>query len=219
VDWNLIARATREAFREAVNDWIAKAHIRGGQIRGSAAILTPGVLSSEINLEGSLLQKLVKAQVPHEVAQVFARELGSAWKAWAAGFQMHAPAAYPSFAAFPGPSAPPTPAIPMPLALGNSAGEVFLKAAVLGEKLLPGLRAFAMKQRGPAPDAAIKAFTDWVDTSFQDWRNAVLLVNIAGRGEVLTFAPPYVPVGPVTSGDNTSLGPVFAGPRFGKIVL
>ena len=40
-----------------------------------------------------------------------------------------------------------------------------------------------------------------------------------GRGPVPTFAPPYVPVGPVISGDNLSMGSVFAGPRFGKIVL
>jgi hypothetical protein len=39
-----------------------------------------------------------------------------------------------------------------------------------------------------------------------------------GKGPIPSFAPPYVPVGPVVMGDNISApGHVIAGPRFGKM--
>ena len=65
----------------------------------------------------------------------------------------------------------------------------------------------------------MKNLATWVEGSFSDWKNGVRLVGLMGRGPVPTFAPPYVPVGPVISGDNTSAGSLFAGPRFGKIVF
>jgi hypothetical protein len=219
LDWNSIATLSREAFREAVNDWIGKARIRGGQVRGADATLTPGTLSSDVNIETTMLQKLVSSQVPAEIARPLARELAAAWNGWAAGFQIHVPSAYPTFAAFPGPVAPPTPARPIALSQGNSAGEVSLKSAVLGSKLGIALKTHAGKVRGGSPDLAIKSLVTWVDSSFQEWKSMVTLVGMMGTGQVATFAPPYVPVGPVAMGDNLSTGPVFAGPRFGKIVL
>jgi hypothetical protein len=63
------------------------------------------------------------------------------------------------------------------------------------------------------------SLANWVEDSFNEWKNLVTLVGLTGRGPVPTFAPPYVPVGPVISGDNISVGFLFAGPRFGKVVL
>jgi hypothetical protein len=202
-----------------VNDWIGKARIRGGQVKGPDATLTPGSLVSDGNIETMVFQKLISSQVPAEIARAVATELAAAWNAWAAGFQIQVPGAYPSFAAFPGPIAPPTSARPIALAQGTSAGEASLKASVLAAKLVPAVRAQAIKGRGGAPDQAMKSLAAWIDSSFQEWKSLVQLVGVMGTGRVPTFAPPYVPVGPVVMGDNRSAGPVFAGPRFGKVVL
>jgi len=218
LDWNSIARVSREAFRDAVNDWIDKAHIRGGQVRGPDATLTRGSLVSDGNIERIVFQKLIAAHAPTEIARVLAKELAAAWNAWAAEFQMQIPGAYPTFAAFPGPKAPPTSAPPIALAQGTSGGEVALKAAVLAGKLAPALRMHATKLRGGSPDQAIKSLAEWVESSFQEWKRLAKLVGVKGQGSVPTFAPPYVPVGPVVMGDNVSTGPVFAGPRFGKVI-
>jgi hypothetical protein len=220
LDWTSIARAAREAFRDAVNDWIGKARIRGGQVRGPLAILTPGSLVSDGNIETMVLQKLIAAQVPPDVARTLARELATAWNGWAAGFQAHVPGAYPSFAAFPGPVAPLTPAAaPIALAQGSSPGEVSLKASVLAGKLSSALRAHSNKVHGGSLDQATKGLAHWVESSFQEWKGLTTLVRVMGRGSAPTFATPYVPVGPVTIGDNVSAGPVFAGPRFGKVAI
>jgi hypothetical protein len=105
------------------------------------------------------------------------------------------------------------------LAQGASAGETALKSAVLSSKLSAALKGQAMKMRAAAPDKAIKGLTDWIENSFQEWKGLATIVGVMGTGRVATFAPPYVPVGPVVAGDNMSTGPVFAGPRFGKVVL
>jgi hypothetical protein len=132
---------------------------------------------------------------------------------------MQIPKAYPSFAAFPGPHAPPTPAAgAFPLSQGTSVGEVSLKAPILAGKLASAVRMQTRTVEG-SPDQALKSLADWVDGSFNDWKRLAKLVGIMGKGAVPTFAPPYVPVGPVIRGDNLSTGPVFAGPRFGKVVI
>jgi hypothetical protein len=216
VDWNSLAKLAREAFRDAVNDWIGKARIQGGQVRGPAAFLTPGSLVSDTNIEMVVLQNLVAGHAPPDVARVLAHELAEAWNGWAASFQAQIPGAYPTFAAFPGPVAPPTPMAPVALTQGNSVGEMALKSPMLTSKLMSALRAFGGRIQGGSPDQAIKGLADWIDASFQEWKGQARLVGIQGRGAAPNFAPPYVPVAPVLGGDNMSMGPVFAGPRFGK---
>ena len=219
MDWNTLGKMAREAFREAVNDWIGKARLRGGQVNGPNAVVTPGSLGSDVNLEATLLQKFTSAQAPPEIARVLAKELAAAWNGWAGGVQLQLPGAYPAFAAFPGPIAPPTPAArPMPLAASISAGEVGLKATVLTPRLTQALKPYASKVTG-VPDQALKSLTAWIETSFSEWKSLAMLTGVMGSGPVPTFAPPYVPVGPVIHGAIQSAGPIFAGPRFGKVVI
>ena len=214
-----IAKLSQEAFREGVNEWIGSARIKGGQVSGPSATLTPGSLASDVNLESRVHQKLLGSKVPPEISRVLAKALAAAWNDWAKGFQMQIPKAYPSFAAFPGPLAPPTPAAgTFPLSQGTSLGEASLKAPVLAGKLASAVRMQSKAVEGSS-DLALKSLADWVESSFTEWQRLAKLVGIMGQGAVPTFAPPYVPVGPVIRGDNISTGPVFAGPRFGKVVI
>jgi hypothetical protein len=219
VDWNSLAKLAREAFRDAVNDWIGKAQIRGGMVMGPNANLTPGSLSSLANIETTILQNLIAGHAPPDVARTLARELAAAWNGWAAGFQAQVPGAYPRLAAFPGPVAPPTLSRPIALTEGSSAGEFGLKAAMLAAKLTAALRVSAGLVQGGSLDTAVKALADWIDSSFQEWKGQVRLVSVHGRGPAPSFATPYVTTGAVVGGDNLSIGPVFAGPRFGKVAI
>jgi hypothetical protein len=220
LDWNSIAKRSQEAFRVGVNEWIGRARVQGGKVSGPAAILTPGSLVSDTNLETRIYQTLASSQVPLEISDTLARVLATAWKEWAAGFQIQLPRAYPSFAAFPGPVAPPTRAAQSAsVSQGSSVGEASLKAPMLANKLSTALRMYAMKAGGGNPDQAMRSLANWVESSFTEWKNLAKLVGVMGKGPIPTFAPPYVPVGPVISGDNLSQGPVFAGPRFGKVVI
>lgn len=218
LSWDSIAVQFREAFRVAVNEWIGRARIQGGTVSGAAAILTPGSVTSDVNIELRMEQILAAWRVPGDISTAGSRVLAGAWNDWASGFQMRIPAAYPSFAAVPGPAAPPTrAAVSPPLSSGSSPGEASLQAALLAGRLNASLRAYAPAAAG-APDQSVLKLASWVQQSFQQWKNAVTLTGLIGRGSVPTYAPPYVPVGPVLSGDNVSAMSPFVGPRFGIVV-
>lgn len=217
MDWPKIVKSARAGFEKGANEWILRSRVRGGVIRGPNAELTPGSLTSDVNFERVILQEMTAAGAPAQVAQIFARELWTAWKAWADGFRLHLPGAFPKFAAFPGPQAPPTRS-PQPgfaLARGSSIGDPRLQAATLHSRLSAALRSAAGREAA-ALDAELTRLTTWVDASFRDWKASAQLMGVSGRGPVPTYAPPYVPVGPVVGGDVISGDAVLAGPRFGR---
>ena len=41
-----------------------------------------------------------------------------------------------------------------------------------------------------------------LSTAFLAWLPMQMIMNVMGKGSIPTFAPPYVPVGPVVMGDN-----------------
>lgn len=216
MDWKQVATIAREAYRTAVNEWISSARIQGGKVNGPELVLSAGGLVSNTNIEQKVLQSLSKGGVSPLIAQGLARALASAWNAWAAGFQMRVPKAFPTLAAVPGPVAPGTPTAPISLRLGSSMGEMALQSPQLASALAGALRPHARTLPGNF-DESMRTLATWVDTSFQEWKGMVTVVNLLGGGSVPTFAPPYVPVGPVIQGEIKSSGPLFAGPRFGKI--
>jgi hypothetical protein len=219
VDWNTAARLSQDAFREAVNEWIGKARIQGGRIQATDAVLTPGSLTSESNLQDGVFQRLVRAKVAAPVAVALSAALAAAWNEWAAGFQMHLPGAYPTFAAVPAPYAQAPSASMAPLTQGSSPGEMALKAPVLARRLITSVKPHARMLGAGSPDQSMTALATWVDASFDEWKRVVRIGGLMGKGTVPTYAPPYVPVGPVVMGDNASVGPAFVGPRFGKLTL
>ncbi len=61
-----------------------------------------------------------------------------------------------------------------------------------------------LKQKDP--DKQYEALHDAVATvlaaAFSLWLPAQMVMNVMGKGPIPSFAPPYVPVGPVVMGDN-----------------
>lgn len=216
MDWKQVATIARESYRAAVNEWISSARIQGGKVNGPELVLLAGSLRSDTNIEQKMIQSLSTGRVPPAIARSLARALASAWNAWAAGFQLRVPKAFPTLAAVPGPVAPGTSTAPISLRLASSTGETALQSLQLANALLGAVRPHSSTLPGNV-DESMRTLANWVGTSFQDWKGLVTLANLMGGGSVPTFAPPYVPVGPVIQGEIKSTGPLFAGPRFGKI--
>jgi hypothetical protein len=114
--------------------------------------------------------------------------------------------------------APPTPAQgAFPISRGTSAGEQRLGAATLSPRLVAAVRGLAGRDTAGL-DKSIAELASWVEASFRDWKVSAQVVGVKGKGPIPTFAPPYVPVGPVVMGENVSApGQVIAGPRFGRL--
>jgi hypothetical protein len=107
---------------------------------------------------------------------------------------------YPMFAAYPGPTVPPTPNVPYPFATlshdGTATSPYNLKNAM--RSALRGNMDYSLE------------FFDSVATAFElplsQWKGIQQVAQVMGTGPVPTFAPPYVPVGPVVGG-TISPGP------------
>ncbi|MBL8173967.1 MAG: hypothetical protein JNK48_04815 [Bryobacterales bacterium] len=216
MNWTKIAELAREAFREGVNAWIGKAGIAGGVVNGPVLELRPGALNSPIQVNNLVFAAMTRNGVSPLISKALANTLGGAWHEWAAGFHLRA-TAFPALAAVPAPAAGPTPGVPVPLRQGASSGESSLSRTMLSSRLAAALQGQTQGVTGNMPQS-MDDLAQWVDGSYQDWKSLAMLSGLAGQGNVPTFAPPYVPVGPVIQGNVMAGGTVFAGPRFGRIV-
>jgi hypothetical protein len=110
---------------------------------------------------------------------------------------------YPSFAAWPGPMAPPMPNVPMPLmsCVSSKMNKITvaseLKKAIYSK--LPG------SMKSPETEAFVMGIAIQLSIHFLIWLASQQVMNVLGKGPVPSFAPPFVPVGPVVNGDNIAV--------------
>jgi hypothetical protein len=92
--------------------------------------------------------------------------------------------------------APPTPNVPLPLITFSSPGEAALSAGALKGMMTAFLADPKANHALDLFDALSKAF----NTIFQTFKATTMVQNVLGMGPIPTFAPPFVPVGPVLAG-------------------
>lgn len=154
------------------------------------------------NLQGPPLFPLIFASAPKaspqemKYSKAIAQAIGTAWQTWQVGFLATLQCA--PHAVFPGPMGPPTPIIPMPIASGSSPGEAGLSDAALKGMMMANLGDPTALHADQLFDAIAKAFK----TCFDTWKASSMMSNIMAMGPIPTFAPPFVPCGPVVGGTN-----------------
>jgi hypothetical protein len=197
------------AVKYAHTMWKLQAKFQNLQINSLIALGTPGCL------DGPELESLIKTA---PMCASMTGNLGKYRDAVAAGVskcfknwqdQVTVPGLpwYPAFVAFPGPMAPPMPNIPMPLItcisakMGDIVAPMQMKSEM--ESALDG----DLKQNDK--DGQYKALFDGIATvlalAFLMWLPQQQVMLVLGKGPIPTFAPPFVPVGPVVMGDNLPL--------------
>jgi hypothetical protein len=182
---------------DGIGNWLSMATIAGVMITGPVGMLMPG------NVIGPPLGPLILATAPKATPQelkysnAVANAFGTAWQTWSAG--LTGVLSYPAFAAFPGPVAPPMPNIPMPLVAFASPGEAMLSPAALKGVMTANLGDPTALHAVDLFDALSQAFP----AVFTIFKASTLVKNVLGTGPIPTFAPPFVPVGPVLGGVAT----------------
>jgi hypothetical protein len=182
------------AVAQALDVWRKGAYLDG--VRIHAAIATGGKLRCAVSIESQILQRApagwdsynraIAAGV-HNRFTAFANEVSVPRLPW-----------YPGFVAWPGPMAPPVPNTPSPL---------MTIAAVASRHLKEGALCDEMFNKMPSPkplcgkEVAL-ALASGLEKAAIAWLSAQQVTQVMGRGPVPSFAPPYVPVGPVVGGDN-----------------
>jgi hypothetical protein len=172
------------AINGAMSQWKSKAMFTQVVINGPTALGGPGCLF------GPALAPLIGGLAPTGGAagQAVARGIGASFATWQRGVVVPGLPWYPSFAAFPGPQAPPLPNVPSTL--------IQLPSSGLGIATSPAAILGAMGRSDPASRAIAIAFSQ----SLLIWISSQMVSLVFGTGPVPTFAPPFVPVGPVVGG-------------------
>ena len=111
---------------------------------------------------------------------------------------------YPAFATFPGPVAAPMPNVTWPLISCPSSGLTDIttaepiKRAILNE-FDDGV---AEKNHDDIHETIFEAIATSLATGFMIWVSTQMINLVMGTGNIPSFAPPVVPVGPVVNGQN-----------------
>lgn len=182
------------AICDGIDKWMKMTPIAGVIINGPVGTLFPGCVT------GPPLMPLIFATAPKRTPQelkysrAISNAIGTLWLPWHMG--LAGTLMYPPFAAFPGPLAPPTPNVPLPLAAFSSPGETGLSPDSLKNMMEANLAEPTALHASDLFDSVSRAF----NTIFQTFKTTTIVQNVLGTGPVPTFAPPVVPAGPVLAG-------------------
>ena len=187
---------TCDAICGAWSQWQSAATMVGVMIAGPTASLGQVV--------GIPWQPLILAQgamsSPMEMkyTNVIAGVISNAWMMYTASIKVPGLPWYPAFAACPSPVAPPMPNTPAPLMMLTQVD------APLQTNALKGMMVAQLADPlAPFNAQLFEAISDGFNQCFTIWKASTQIMNVIGTGPVPTFAPPYVPVGPVVGGVGT----------------
>jgi len=182
---------TVDALCSAWSQWQSSATLVGVVITGFAAMGGQVV--------GPPLQPMILASAPKksptqaQFSNIIATVISTAWMTYTGTIKVSGLPWYPAFVAVPSPVAPPTPNVPCPVATLTQVDTVFQSmktqmVGMLGDPRVP----FHQELFESICFAFIQCYTVW--------KTSTMVTNVLGMGPVPTFAPPYVPVGPVVGG-------------------
>ena len=209
-----------DAVKFSVDMWKLSAKFRNITIMAVSAIGTPGCLDGPDLAPHIRTAASVAAWTGAEadLRDAVADGVASCFGQWQDQVTVPGHAWYPAFAAWPGPMAPPMPNVPMPL--------IAMPSAKMSMIVVPGNLKSAMYEALPdalqVPD--VEKILDGLSTvlavAFNTWLPSAQVMLVMGRGPVPTFAPPYVPVGPVVNGDIISApGHLAAAPGLSPVKI
>lgn len=195
-----------DAVTFAHNMWKLQARFQNLKIMAVSAIGTPGCLT------GPELEPFIK-MFPPAAAMIgnmakhrdaVAKGVSTCFKRWQDQVTVPGLPWYPAFAAFPGPMAPPMPNVPTPLIACPSAMMSEIVSPMSMKTEMDNALDAGMKQKDT--DHQYEALHDAIATvlalAFLTWLPAQQVMLVLGMGQIPTFAPPVVPVGPVLNGQN-----------------
>lgn len=185
---------TCSAICSAWSQWQSTATLVGVMIAGPVA--------SGGQVVGPPLQPLIMAQgaidspMKLKYTNTISQVIGTAWLQYTGTIKVPGLPWYPAFAMVPSPIGPPSPNVPCPVVTIGPSGSAIINASLLANQMF--------SQHGdPKAQYARELFdaiSTGVATCFATWQTTTLVSNVIGTGPVPSFAPPYVPGGPVVGG-------------------
>ncbi len=191
-------------IKQAVDMWRLQAKIKDLKIMAVSGIGAPGCL------DGPELKDMVPFKTWIETesnakayVKAVAEGVSKCWKEWQGKVTCPGLPMWPAFAAFPLAMAPPMPNVPFPLMLWPSAMMAKMTQPQLKSAMVDALDGGVKDEDSDKQHVAIfDTIAFAVGLQFPLWLLSQQVMMVMGKGPVPTYAPPYVPVGPVVGGDN-----------------
>lgn len=198
-----------DAVKFSHDMWKLQAKLKDLKIMAVSAIGTPGCLDGP-ELESNIKNAPMVAKYTEDNAkkhiEAVAKGVSSCFKDWQDQVMVPGFPWYPAFAAFPGPMAPPMPNIPMPLIAHVSSNVTKITVPDELKNAMIDNHDSDLKSKEQDPDKFHETLFEAVgmvcSLAFTIWLASQQSMLVLGKGPIPTFAPPYVPVGPVVNGDN-----------------
>ncbi len=182
------------AISSAWAQWQATATMAGIVI--NAAVAVGG------QIVGPPLTPLILASGPKNTpsaaryTNIIASVIGTAWQAFTATVKVPGLPWYPAYVAVPSPMAPPVPNTPVPFATLTQV-PVSISAQVMKMQMIAQLG----DPLAPFHKELFESICDAFEKSYNLWKVSCMVTNVLPTlAPVPTFAPPYVPMGPVVGG-------------------
>jgi hypothetical protein len=166
-----------------------------------AGILINGPVAAGGTLVGPPMQPLIMAEgavtTPNllKFTTVIATVISNAWMQFTATVSVPGLPWYPAFLMFPGPMAPPLPNLPVPFAqllqVPVSISAQTMKAQMVSQLADP---------QAPFAPQLFESICTAFEQCYDIWKISTMVTNVLGMGAIPTFAPPFVPAGPVVAG-------------------
>jgi hypothetical protein len=194
---------TMKAIASAWSTWQTTCSMVGITIAGPVAVGG--------QIVGPPLTPLILAEAPMttpglmKYSNVIATVIGNAWLQFTATVKVPGLPWYPAFAACPMPVAPPMPNTPCPFATLTQV-PVSISSTMMKTQMISQLG----DPQAPFHKELFESITDAFEKTYNLWKVSTMVTNVIGTGPVPTFAPPYVPVGPVLGGIGTMTPGGFA---------
>lgn len=196
------AHEALDKTKNAIDLWRAEAKLKDLKVMSVTAIGAPGCLDGP-----KLKDKYVGWEPTEKNMKAYAKAVkegvSKCWEEWQGQVMVPGLPWYPAFAAFPSASAAPVPNIPMPLITCPSPMMSKMTPTQLKQAMCDALDSGVKdKDSDKQYEALFEAIGTAISVAFLAWLPMQLVMNVMGKGPIPTFAPPYVPVGPVVGGDN-----------------
>jgi len=191
-------------FIDGISSAICSAWSQWQSTATMVGVVIAGPTASVGQIVGPPLTPLIMASGPKSTPMMLkytttiANVIGTAWLTFTATVKVPGMPWYPMFAALPSPVAPPTPNIPCPFAALTQVPASISAAALKGQMI-----AQHGDPQAPFNKELFDAIADGFEKTYNLWKVSTMVTNVLGTGPVPTFAPPYVPVGPVVGGIGT----------------
>jgi hypothetical protein len=198
-----------DAVAFAHDMWKLQAKFQDLQIAAVVAVGAPGCLDGP-ELESNIKNAPQCASFTGNMAKArdaVAKGVSDCFKKWQGQVTIPGLPLYPAFAAFPGPMAPPMPNVPVPLIICVSGMMTEIITPDPMTKAMDDALDQGLKDKDPEKHyhALHQAIATVLSLAFLIWLPSQQMSLVLGKGPIPTFAPPFVPVGPVVGGDNIAI--------------